>query len=162
MIRYSLLCANEDAFEGWFRNSADYDAQLAAGGLHCPLCGSTQVRKAPMAPAVIGRKGRREEGRDPARQEDMLRRLREHVQENFEYVGQSFADEARAMHDGDAPERPIWGQASVADAVELIESGVPIAPLPIAPLPVAPLPVAPLPVAPLPPGAAPRPPKRLH
>lgn len=141
MIRYSLLCGDDHAFEGWFRNFADYDAQLEAGALFCPLCGNVDVRKAPMAPAVIGR-GKREEGQDLQGQDDKLRKLREHVREHFDYVGEGFAHEARAMHEGDAPERAIWGEASVADAVELIESGAPVAPLPA--------------------GAAPVPPRRLH
>lgn len=120
MIRYALVCANEDAFEGWFRNSAEYDAQLAAGELICPVCASGDVRKAPMAPAVIGRGARGA----------ALRKLRDHVQANFEYVGEGFAQEARAMHDGDAPERAIWGEATAEQAIDLIESGAPVAPLP--------------------------------
>lgn len=142
MIRYALLCAHDDAFEGWFRNSGDYDAQLAAGALVCPLCGSSEVRKAPMAPAVISRRARGTGPEEVPSQKGMLRKLREHVQANYAYVGDGFAEEARAMHEGDAPERAIWGEASTEQAIELIQSGAPIAPLP--------------------PGAAPLPPKQLN
>lgn len=125
MIRYALICENEDAFEGWFRNSAEYDAQLMAGQLRCPICASADVRKAPMAPAVIGRGAR----------EASLETLRQHVQDHCEYVGEEFAHEARAMHEGDAPERAIWGEATPGQAIELLKSGAPIAPLPLEAIP---------------------------
>jgi hypothetical protein len=127
MIRYALTCANEDEFEGWFRNSGDFDAQLAAGELICPLCGSDAVRKAPMAPAVI--KTRRESLPGIA-QERTLVELQARLEKDFEYVGEEFADQARAMHEGDAPERAIWGEASKAEVQDLIESGAAIAALP--------------------------------
>lgn len=46
-----------------------------------------------------------------------------------EDVGDRFADEARRMHHGDVPERPIRGAASPDEAVRLLEEGVPIMPL---------------------------------
>lgn len=127
MIRYVLLCAIEHEFEGWFRNSGDFDAQLADGELACPLCGSDAVRKAPMAPAVI--KSRR--GPSPGMaQERGFQELQSRLEKDFEYVGEEFASEARAMHEGDAPERAIWGEASKAEVQDLIESGAAIAALP--------------------------------
>lgn len=127
MIRYALACENEDAFEGWFASSADYDAQERAGLVQCPVCGSFAVRKAPMAPAIA-------RARDAA---EIVDRLRAEVRERFEYVGDDFAKEARAMHEGESPERPIWGEANADDARALIEDGVRVAPLPT---PLAPLP----------------------
>ena len=127
MIRYALTCANEDEFEGWFRNSGDFDAQLAAGELACPLCGSDAVRKAPMAPAVI----KTRHASAPAIAEDRgLMELQARLEKDFQYVGQDFADQARAMHEGDAPERAIWGEASKAEVQDLIASGAAIAALP--------------------------------
>ena len=124
MIRYALTCENDDAFEGWFSSSADYDAQEARGLVECPVCGSKLVRKAPMAPAV-GRSKSGAEGRAA-----MVEQVRSHIREKFDYVGPGFADEARAINDGDAPDRPIWGEATPAEAKALSDEGLPVAPLP--------------------------------
>lgn len=124
MIRYALTCENDDEFEGWFSSSADYDAQEARGLVECPVCGSKLVRKAPMAPAV---------GRSKAHAKTraaMVEEVRSHIREKFDYVGEGFANEARAINDGDAPDRPIWGEATPAEAKALVDDGLPVAPLP--------------------------------
>jgi len=129
MIRYDLRCANGDAFEAWFGSIADYDTQAAQGLIQCPHCGDAHVEKAPMAPAVhtARSKARREE---KAVTMAMAAKVREHIKENFDYVGDKFADEARKMHEGVAEERAIWGEATPEQARELAEEGVPVAPLP--------------------------------
>ncbi|MBL8557646.1 MAG: DUF1178 family protein [Hyphomonadaceae bacterium] len=129
MIRYALTCPNEDAFEGWFASSADYDAQEAGGKIECPVCGSREIRKAPMAPAVA----RSREGAA-----EIAARVRNHIRDSFDYVGDGFADEARAIHDGEAPDRPIWGEATPEQAREMAEEGLPVAPLPAALAPTPP------------------------
>lgn len=131
MIRYALVCDHEHEFEGWFGSSADYDRQSAEGLLSCPVCESATVGKAPMAPAVArARNG----AVSPA---DMIEKVRTHIRDTFDYVGERFADEARAIHDGDAPDRPIWGEATPAEAQAMKEEGLPVAPLPA---PLAPVP----------------------
>lgn len=86
-----------------------------------------------MSPSVAA-KGRNEKLADPASDtETALTKLRKDVEDNSDYVGTKFADEARKMHDGDAPERAIYGEASLTEAKTLIEDGVPIAPLPFVP-----------------------------
>lgn len=136
MIRYDLRCANGDAFEAWFGSISDYDAQAEKGLVQCPHCGSSHVEKAPMAPAVHTAKSKatREER---AVVMAMAAKVREHVEKNFDYVGDKFADEARKMHAGETEERAIWGEATPEDARELAEEGVPVAPLPPAPTPAA-------------------------
>ena len=62
-----------------------------------------------------------------------MKELRENVEANSEDVGSNFAKEARAMHDGTAPERSIYGEAKIEDAKALIEDGVPVVPLPFGP-----------------------------
>lgn len=136
MIRYDLRCANGDEFEAWFASIADYDKQAAAGMVECPHCGSPQVEKAPMAPAV--RTGRSVEARkERAVAMAMAAKVREHIKEKFDYVGDRFADEARKMHSGVTEERAIWGEATPEQAQELAEEGIPAAPLPpeLAPTP---------------------------
>jgi hypothetical protein len=134
MIRYALTCAKGCAFEAWFGSSADYDAQAAKGQIECPECGGTRVGKAPMAPAV----GMAKADKRAAWMRAMAKKARRHIAENYDYVGERFAHEARRIHDGDSEDRPIWGEASAADAKEMIEEGLPVAPLPEAIAPAKP------------------------
>ena len=138
MIRYALICDSDHAFEGWFGSSADYDDQQGRGLLDCPVCGSKAVRKQIMAPAVTGTRktARREDTVDVSREMMMeaLGRVRRHVEEHFDDVGDAFAKEARAIHDGKAEDRGIYGRASAKEVRELVEDGIQVAPLP-APLP---------------------------
>ena len=133
MIRYALICEHEHEFEGWFGASADFDDQQARGLLECPICGSKAVRKAIMAPAVAGTK-RRSQDDPPAQAQAMMMeamgRIRRHVEENFDDVGDAFAAEARAIHEGRSEDRGIYGQATPGEVRALVEDGVPVAPLP--------------------------------
>ena len=52
MIHYQLRCAGGHDFDGWFRDSAAFDAQARAGFVECPTCGGTEVGKRLMAPAI--------------------------------------------------------------------------------------------------------------
>lgn len=124
VIRYQLVCECEHEFEGWFSSSADYERQEGAGLIPCPACEGVSVRRAVMAPAVMRR------DRGSVDMASLAAKIRAHVRNNFDFVGDRFADEARAIHDGDAPDRPIWGQATGEEAKALIEEGVPVAPLP--------------------------------
>lgn len=133
MIVYSLSCAAGHAFEGWFASSAAYDEQLAGGKLVCPVCDSRKVSKAPMAPALSNAVGKQKS--EPAAHElrkmrQFMTGLRKHVMETGENVGRDFPEEARKIHYGETEERPIYGEASVKEAVELVEEGVNVAPLP--------------------------------
>jgi hypothetical protein len=134
MIRYALLCEHEHEFDGWFRSSAAFDEQAAAGGVECPACGTRKVRKALMAPGIArgGKKDADEAGKaDPARQMlMMMTALRRHVEENCDYVGDKFAETARRIHYGEEPHRDIYGEATPEEARELVEDGVEVMPLP--------------------------------
>lgn len=129
MIKYDLRCDRGDEFEAWFGSISDYDKQAEAGLVECPHCGSKHVEKAPMAPAVqTGRK--KAERTERAVAMAMAAKVREHIKDNFDYVGDKFADEARKMHQGESEERAIWGEATPEQAQELAEEGIPAAPLP--------------------------------
>ncbi|MDX5331789.1 MAG: DUF1178 family protein [Pseudomonadota bacterium] len=135
MIRYALVCEHDHEFEGWFGASADFDDQQARGLLECPVCGTKAVRKQIMAPAVAGTKRTTPDLPPKARAVMMeaLSKVRRHVEENFDYVGDAFAAEARAIHEGRSEDRGIYGEASPAEVKALVEDGVPIAPLPADP-----------------------------
>jgi hypothetical protein len=138
MIRYALRCDREHEFEGWFGASADFDDQQARGLIECPVCGSKAVGKAIMAPAVAGTKRRGEDQRPAENSQAMMMeamgRIRRHVEENFDDVGDAFATEARAIHEGRSEDRGIYGQASPTEVRKLVEDGVPVAPLPPEPI----------------------------
>ena len=127
MIAYALRCHKGHEFDGWFRDSAAFDKQSRAGHLSCPSCNSMRIDKAIMAPAVSGTKKRAEAA---AQMRQFATGLRKYVQENADYVGPKFAEEARKIHYGETAERHIYGEASPEEARELIEEGVDVAPLP--------------------------------
>lgn len=135
MIRYALSCKDSHSFESWFKSAAAFDGLAAAGHVTCPVCGTAEVTKSLMAPAVAhAAKPAAPTLTEPANpMEEAMRALRRQVEENSEYVGVNFVTEARRIHDGDAPERAIYGEARPEDAKRLIEDGVPVAPLPFFP-----------------------------
>ena len=111
MIKYALVCEHDHGFEGWFGASADYDDQQARDLLECPVCGSRAVRKQIMAPAVAGTKAQKI-GADlkPGMREmvmEAMGKVRDHVEQNFDYVGDAFAREARDIHEGKSEARGI-------------------------------------------------------
>ena len=126
MIKYTLQCDKDHQFESWFQNAAAFDKLMAAGMVACADCGSEQVKKSLMAPAIAP-KGEITAPKAP------LEKIKEQVEANSDYVGLSFAQEARDMHDGVIPERAIYGEANAKDAKKLIEDGVPVLPLPFVP-----------------------------
>jgi hypothetical protein len=133
MIKYALICDQEHRFEGWFGSSADYDDQSERGLLDCPMCGSGAVKKQIMAPAVAGTKKRAEPDVAPQMRSMMMEamgKVRAHVEDNFDYVGDAFAREARDIHEGKSEERGIYGEATPKEVKKLVEDGVPVAPLP--------------------------------
>ena len=137
MIKYALACDHDHAFEGWFGSSSDYDDQAARGLLECPLCASKTVRKQIMAPAVAGTKAQKAAPEPSAQMREMMMtamgEVRRQVEENFDYVGDRFAKEARDIHDGKSEERGIYGEASPKEVKALVEDGIKVAPLPPAP-----------------------------
>ena len=155
MIRYALRCEEDHRFEGWFRDSATFERQSQAGELGCPVCGSTSIDKALMAPAVTSSAAepvtlsaeaqparapaatpaRPLHANDPRAQAllEMMRTLRRQVVENAEYVGNRFTEEARRIHDGESEQRGIYGEATLEDAAALREEGIDVMPLPVLP-----------------------------
>jgi hypothetical protein len=162
MIHYQLRCtstAEEHAFDGWYRDSAAFEALARSGLVDCPVCGGTQVQRALMAPAIPkkGRPARNAvapvpppaEAPAPARTPPvapaaaagplpdhvraMLQKLRAEVERNCDYVGADFAEEARRMHNGESERRGIFGEASEDEAEALREDGIEVARIPWVP-----------------------------
>jgi hypothetical protein len=136
MIKYALVCEHDHGFEAWFGSSDDYDDQAARGLVECPLCASKTVKKQIMAPAVAGTKRTATPNLTPQHQAMMMEamgKIRQHVEDTFDYVGDTFATEARAIHEGKSEERPIYGEATPKEVEALYRDGVKVAPLPPAP-----------------------------
>jgi len=126
MIRYALACDEDHRFEAWFSTSGDYDNQVERGLVECPQCGSIAVKKQIMAPAVSTAR-RQDAAPDLAA---LARKVQAHIRSNYDYVGDSFAKEARAIHEGEKPERLIYGETTPAESEKLKEDGISCAPLP--------------------------------
>lgn len=119
MIKYNLVCADcGSEFEAWFPSIDAYDKQQAAGMLECASCGSSAVSKAIMAPNIPAKSNTRDDYRT------LLRRAHQHIRDNFEDVGDRFADEAIAIYNGEAPEREIHGTVTREDRERLADEGV--------------------------------------
>ena len=136
MIRFTLKCAEGHRFDSWFASAEAYDKLRAAGMVGCAVCGATAVEKALMSPQV--RPARKAEAARPlsapaSPAEQALAELRRRIETESDYVGLNFAAEARAMHEGAAPERSIYGEARPDEARRLLEDGIPVAPLPFVP-----------------------------
>jgi hypothetical protein len=137
MIVFDLKCGQSHIFEAWFDSSSDYEAQKARGLVACPMCGTAEVDKAVMAPAVSPKGNRLVTAAERQTEAARLKALRAEVEANCDYVGREFAAEARARHEaadtGEPAPRGIYGEASLAEAAELISEGIPVAPLPFRP-----------------------------
>lgn len=141
MIRYALRCRNEHSFESWFQSAEAFDGLRAAGMISCPSCQDTRIEKSLMAPQV--RPGRQRQAKsEPAQpvtnetDADLaaaIKTIREHVEKHSDYVGDRFAKEARAMHEGEVPHRSIYGEVRPDEARKLLQDGVPAIPLPFIP-----------------------------
>jgi hypothetical protein len=138
MIKYALGCSEGHEFESWFPDSEAYEELRKRGLVLCPECGSIRVDKAIMAPAVVGVE--RAVAEKPAetlvddkRREvrEMIVRMRRDIEANTIDVGVRFPELARAIHQGDEPERAIRGRASLGEAKALIEEGVGVMPIPV-------------------------------
>ncbi|MDN3566720.1 DUF1178 family protein [Paeniroseomonas aquatica] len=155
MIHYDLRCGAGHEFDGWFKDSAAFATQAKAGFVECPACGSTEVVKQLMAPA-IPKKGRGKPaalpapapapaaaeappsqvaaaGPVPAQLVALLQKVRAEVEKSCDYVGKEFAEEARRIHRGESDRVGIYGEASPADAEALRDEGIEVARIPWVP-----------------------------
>jgi hypothetical protein len=134
MIVFDLVCEAAHRFEAWFGSGRDFDDQKARGLLECPYCGSRQVAKAVMAPAVPAKSN--QSGRQPTQLTDdpaaKLLAMQRALEERSDYVGNRFAAEARAIHESGEP-RCVHGEASLEEVKSLHDDGVPLLPLPFRP-----------------------------
>ncbi|MGE0221840.1 MAG: DUF1178 family protein [Acetobacteraceae bacterium] len=153
MIHYQVRCSQGHEFDGWFADSAGFERQAQLGLIECPACGDVKVTRALMAPAVSTRESTPPQqesatppapspgpsapmaaaGPMPALMVAMLQRVRAEVEKNCDYVGSSFAEEARKMHRGESDKRGIYGETTSDEADSLAEEGIEVARIPWVP-----------------------------
>ena len=140
MILYDLSCPDDHRFESWFRNSGAVDKLIKAGQVVCPVCGSTKVQKAPMAPRIGKSTSQDAQAPAEAQSADLMAamekasqaitQLREVIEKNFDNVGGKFPEEARRMHYGEAKKRGIYGDASAEETQRLVDEGISVRAIP--------------------------------
>lgn len=147
MIKYALVCEAEHEFESWFPSGESFDEQAKRGFVACPYCQSINVSKAIMAPNVARKDRDAAPAEAPAlpaaapqgvalldeKQQQlraMMRELHEKIVASSDDVGERFPEEARKMHEGEAPARSIRGKASFEEARSLLDEGIPVLPIP--------------------------------
>jgi Uncharacterized protein conserved in bacteria len=134
MIQYTLRCPEGHSFDAWFKNAAAFDEQKGRGLVACAVCGSAEIDKAPMAPAVARTDTERlpvtSAHAEALKLREMYRRYRQKVLAETEYVGDRFAEEARKIHFEEVEARPIHGEATRDEVAGLVEDGVHFMPLP--------------------------------
>jgi hypothetical protein len=133
MIVFDLKCGAGHVFEAWFGKSEDYEDQSRRGLIECPLCGDKEVGKAVMAPAVAAKGNQSAATPQPEQMKQMLAAMaaaQKEMLQRSSWVGERFADEARAIHLGEADARAIHGKATKAEAEQLADEGIPVSPLP--------------------------------
>lgn len=146
VIVFDLSCDRKHRFEGWFASGEDFERQLGAKLLACPVCGSDSIVRVPHAVRI--NTGAREDAQSPPSSPapatetprqyanlgaDLLTKLIDHIIATTEDVGTAFPEEARKIHYREAPERHIRGTASHEDVEALTEEGIEVAALPIPP-----------------------------
>lgn len=157
----NLQCGQQHSFEGWFASEEDFQSQLTRHLVQCPLCNDSAIVKMPSAPRLnfgnhaaplpaagstssnaAGAAAMPAESASTAltvfdtdaggaEQQALFLKALRHVVANTEDVGDRFADQARAMHYGDAEQRSIRGQTTQREAIELLKEGIAVMPLPM-------------------------------
>ena len=133
MIVYNLICSECNyPFEGWFDSSAAFDSQKKRKLINCPNCDSNSVKKTLVAPNV-GKKSNSNNRSNKKAIASNINKIKKIVEENFEYVGDKFTDEAKKIKYGETKDRPIYGEATAEQTKELIDEDISVTPLPFQP-----------------------------
>ena len=132
MIRYTLNCKNGHQFDSWFSNSDSFEKLRKKGLLECAVCSSKEIEKSLMAPKIAPSSDKKTETLI-SKQSDLekeIKALKHKIKRTATDVGENFSSEARAMHYGEKEEKPIIGKATMDEAKDLAEEGIPFIPLP--------------------------------
>ena len=130
MIVFNLICSTcEYEFEGWFDNSSAFESQKKRKLLNCPNCESSSIKKTLVAPNV-GKKSNSKKTTNKKTIASNINKIKKIVEDNFDYVGDQFTEEAKKIKYGETEDRPIYGEATIEQTKELIDEDISITPLP--------------------------------
>ena len=130
MIVFNLICSTcEYEFEGWFDNSSAFESQKKRKLLNCPNCESSSIKKTLVAPNV-GKKSNAKKTMNKKTIASNINKIKKIVEDNFDYVGDQFTEEAKKIKYGETEDRPIYGEATIEQTKELIDEDISITPLP--------------------------------
>ena len=138
MILFELKCSKGHIFEAWFKDGKSFERQSKQGKVECPVCEDSKIKKAPTVTSSKRRKQNQtaDDGRQKHLHKEMLEavnKIQKHIEKTCDYVGDNFAEEAKAMHYGEREERAIYGEATAEEAIELQEEEIPFQRLPWGP-----------------------------
>ena len=130
MIVFNLICSTcEYEFEGWFDNSSAFESQKKRKLINCPNCESSKIKKTLVAPNV-GKKSNSKKTTNKKTIASNINKIKKIVEENFDYVGDQFTEEAKKIKYGETEDRPIYGEATIEQTKELIDAEISVTPLP--------------------------------
>ena len=131
MIVFNLICNDcSTEFEGWFENSKDFEKQKRKKFLSCPTCNSLEINKSLMSPNISKKSNSKKESKRKKAMINSIKKYKKIMEKNFDYVGDSFTEEAKQMKYGEKEERPIYGEATLDQTKELAEEEIEVVPLP--------------------------------
>ena len=130
MIVFNLICSTcEYEFEGWFDNSSAFESQKKRKLINCPNCESSKIKKTLVAPNV-GKKSNTKKTTNKKTIASNINKIKKIIEDNFDYVGDQFTEEAKKIKYGETEDRPIYGEATIEQTKELIDEDISITPLP--------------------------------
>ena len=134
MIVFNIICKTcFTEFEGWFEDSKEFSNQQRKKMINCPSCNSNSIKKSLMAPNLSKKTNSKNSKKIKKTIANDIKNFKKIVEKNFDYVGDSFTEEAKKIKYGESNERPIYGEASLEQTKELLEEEINVVPLPWAP-----------------------------
>tara|TARA_B110000438_G_C15729568_1_gene613648 strand:+ start:569 stop:994 length:426 start_codon:yes stop_codon:yes gene_type:complete len=137
MIRYDLVCSNNHKFESWFKDSKSFQEQVHSKDISCPICNDNIISKTLMAPGIPKKENTKKDdvllNKKSNSINNAIKKIRNEIKENSEYVGKEFPEAARKIHYNEENSRSIYGEASLDDVKELKDEGIDVIHIPDAP-----------------------------
>ena len=134
MIKYNLKCDNDHEFESWFSDSNEFNKLNKKKLLECIYCSSNKIQKSIMSPMVSGIKLNEDKmsllDQKLLNEKNQLIKLRNHIEKNFEFVGDKFSEKVRDVYYDKETKKSIYGTTTPEEKKELEEEGIDLLSIP--------------------------------
>ena len=128
MIKYNLKCHNNHEFKSWFSNSQEFEKLKKKKLLECIYCSSKKINKSIMSPMISVSSKKKIDTinleKNLKSEKAKLLKIRNYIENNFEYVGKNFSKEVRDIYYDKKSKRTIYGPATEDERKELAEEGI--------------------------------------